>query len=639
MLIAQPSETWLTANQRALMHEVALTRVSLEYHLGRTPEMPVPIEERVTTALDRICSTFTLSRFERHVLVACAAVELDGTFAALCALANGDSSRPYPTFGLALAAFGDAHWSALVPEGPLRRWSLVTVGRDGPLTSTPLRIDEGVLHELAGVEQIDARLRPYLGAPADVTLLVPSQCGIVEQIVRLMRGSESVRVLVQLAGPDPAATAAVAAAAFTALGQAVVVLDGRALPRESAELDIVADACSREVLLHHTAFCLDAHGLDETAEPGVIRLAERVSGAFVVGVDRPWPFIRRAAYTLSVARPTRAEQRDLWEHALETTGEPASSIAAALAAQFDFGAERIVAAAGAICAETGDLRSRAWAAAAASTRAGLDGIAQRLDTVAAAQALVLPPQQREAIADIVAHARNRMRVYEDWGMAVEGSRGLGLSALFHGPSGTGKTLAAEAIGSALALDVYRVDLSQLVSKYVGETEKNLRRVFDAAEGGGTVLLFDECDALFGKRGEIQYGHDRYANVEVSYLLQRMESYRGVAILTTNLRSALDPAFLRRIRFVVAFPFPDYDQRLAIWQRAFGPLVPTAGIDYAKLARLHVAGGSIRTIALHAAFLAAEHERPVRMADLLHAARAECVKIERTPSDVEIGAWV
>jgi SpoVK/Ycf46/Vps4 family AAA+-type ATPase len=213
-----------------------------------------------------------------------------------------------------------------------------------------------------------------------------------------------------------------------------------------------------------------------------------------------------------------------------------------------------------------------------------------------------------------------------------------LSALFYGPSGTGKTLAAEAIGAELGVDVYQVDLSQLVSKYIGETEKNLRAVFDAAEDGGAVLLFDECDALFGKRGEVQYGHDRYANLEVSYLLQRMEAYRGVAILTSNMRSAIDPAFFRRIRFVVAFPFPDYEQRLAIWRRSFGPQAPTENLDLAKLARLNVAGGSIRNIALYAAFLAADAGEPIRMAHLARAARVECAKLERAPTELEIGGW-
>ena len=170
--------------------------------------------------------------------------------------------------------------------------------------------------------------------------------------------------------------------------------------------------------------------------------------------------------------------------------------------------------------------------------------------------LVLPEAQKRLLREIAAHVRQRLKVYETWGFGHRSSRGLGISALFAGPSGTGKTMAAEVLANELRLDLYRIDLSQVVSKYIGETEKNLRRVFDAAEDGGAILLFDEADALFGKRSEVKDSHDRYANIEVSYLLQRMEAYRGLAILTTNMKDALDTAFLRRIRFVVQFPFPE-----------------------------------------------------------------------------------
>ena len=199
-------------------------------------------------------------------------------------------------------------------------------------------------------------------------------------------------------------------------------------------------------------------------------------------------------------------------------------------------------------------------------------------------------------------------------------------------------MAAEVLASDLRLDLYRIDLSQVVSKYIGETEKNLRRVFDAAEEGGAILLFDEADALFGKRSEVKDSHDRYANIEVSYLLQRMEAYRGLAILTTNMKSALDQAFLRRIRFVVQFPFPDAGQRAEIWRRIFPAATPLDGLDFNRLARLNVAGGNICNIALNAAFLAADAGEPVRMQHLLQAARSEYAKLEKPLTETEIGGW-
>ena len=199
-------------------------------------------------------------------------------------------------------------------------------------------------------------------------------------------------------------------------------------------------------------------------------------------------------------------------------------------------------------------------------------------------------------------------------------------------------MAAEVLAGELRLDLYRIDLSSVVSKYIGETEKNLRRVFDAAELGGAILLFDEADALFGKRSEVKDSHDRYANIEVSYLLQRMEEYRGLAILTTNIKSALDTAFLRRIRFVVQFPFPDAAQRAEIWRRIFPSGTPTEGIEVAKLSRLNVAGGNIRNVAINAAFLAAAAREPVRMSHLLRAARTEYAKLEKPLTESETGGW-
>jgi SpoVK/Ycf46/Vps4 family AAA+-type ATPase len=189
-------------------------------------------------------------------------------------------------------------------------------------------------------------------------------------------------------------------------------------------------------------------------------------------------------------------------------------------------------------------------------------------------------------------------------------------------------MAAEVLANELKLDLYRIDLSRVVSKYIGETEVRLRQVFDAAESGGAILLFDEADALFGKRSEVKDSHDRYANIEVSYLLQRMEAYRGLAILTTNMKNALDQAFLRRIRFVAEFPYPDAAQRAEIWRRVFPGSMPTDSLDYAQLGQLQLVGGNIRNIAMNAAFLAADAGDAVAMEHVLQAARGEYMKLER-----------
>ena len=260
----------------------------------------------------------------------------------------------------------------------------------------------------------------------------------------------------------------------------------------------------------------------------------------------------------------------------------------------------------------------------------MEQLAQRIEVKADWQQLVLPGEQEVLLHQITAQVAQRNRVYEDWGFRQQMNRGLGINALFTGPSGTGKTMAAEVIANELELDLFRIDLSSVVSKYIGETEKNLRKLFDTAEDSGAILFFDEADALFGKRSEVKDSHDRYANIEINYLLQRIETYHGLAILASNVRTALDKAFTRRLRFIVEFPFPGSEQRREIWQKVFPEDTPrAANLDYERLAKLNLTGGNIHNVALNAAFLAAQADSVVTMPLLLQAARTEYRKIDKS----------
>jgi SpoVK/Ycf46/Vps4 family AAA+-type ATPase len=274
-----------------------------------------------------------------------------------------------------------------------------------------------------------------------------------------------------------------------------------------------------------------------------------------------------------------------------------------------------------------DLRLRLWDDCLLMTRPRMDALAQRIVAKATWDDIVLPGPELTLLRRVASQLRHRMTVYETWGFARRMNRGLGISALFAGPSGTGKSMAAEVIANDLRLTLYRIDLSAVVSKYIGETEKNLSRLFDAAEEGGALLLFDEADALFGKRSEVKDSHDRYANIEINYLLQRMEAYRGVAILATNMKSALDTAFMRRLRFIVSFPFPSVVERTLMWARAFPERVPTEELVPARLALLPATGGMIHNIALNAAFTAADRDVPVSMDIVMEVARTEFRKLE------------
>jgi ATPase family associated with various cellular activities (AAA) len=264
----------------------------------------------------------------------------------------------------------------------------------------------------------------------------------------------------------------------------------------------------------------------------------------------------------------------------------------------------------------------------AQARSGLRNLATRVEPAAGWTDLVLPEAQLSTLRQLAANVRHKDLVNGQWGFAARHPRGLGVTALFTGGSGTGKTTAAEVIAAALDLDLYRIDLATVVSKYIGETEKNLREIFGAATDTDAILLFDEADALFGKRSEVRDSHDRYANLEVSYLLQQMEAYQGAAILTTNMPHVLDPAFLRRLRFIVQFPFPDAAARARIWRGIFPTATPVGDLDFDRLAQLGVTGGTIRNIATLAAFLAAGDGERVETRHLLAAIRTEYAKLDK-----------
>jgi len=598
------------------------------------------------TTLDALCAGFGLSAFERDVLLLCAGVELDASFAALCTAAQGDARRPYPTFGLALAALPAAHWSALSPAAPLRYWRLVEVEQNqDPLTQARLRIDERVLHQLTGISYLDERLRGLFEPVAPPRELPRSHRELAERIASFWAGekTEATLPLIALGGDDAAGKRGVAASAAALLGLNLHAIQAADVPQPVAEREALARLWEREVVLQGTALLLEADEADVTH--AVLSFAESVRGMFLFAARDTPRLRRRRALTVEVRKPGPAEQRLLWQSALGATGEELNGELDSLISHFSLGAEGIRAAS--VQAREGLAREGTaagvgevlWSACRVRGRSRLDDLAQRIEPAAGWDDIVLPEYQMRSLREIAAHVRQRATVYERWGFAAKGARGLGISALFAGPSGTGKTMAAEVLAGDLRLDLYRIDLSSVVSKYIGETEKNLRRVFDAAEESGAVLLFDEADALFGKRSEVKDSHDRYANIEVSYLLQRMEAYRGLAILTTNLKTALDNSFMRRLRFVIHFPFPDATQRAEIWRRAFPPGAPTAGLQYDKLSRLNVAGGNIRNIALNAAFIAADAGQPISMAHILQAAGSEYDKLEKPLTGAEGGGWL
>lgn len=641
---------WLTANQRYLTAALAVIRSDIAGSVGladwvedadqlRESLQAAKAAMPALSALERLSRLFGLSPFEQDILLLCAGMELDARFVRLCAIVQADPQRAYPTFSLALAALPQPHWDALTPTAALRHHHLIEVGQGNTLTLSPLRIDERILHYLTGTQHLDMRLFSLVERLQPSGDLVPSQQQQVEQIEAVLTdalGAEPPPV-VQLCGSESLTKRALALQACERLHLKLWRISAQAVPTLPAELEQFCRLWTRETLLNASVLLLDCDTID--ADPAQLarlsQLVERIPSLLFIACRERLPLPQRPAVHLEIHKPTAAEQMLTWQTALPT--QLAVGSIQTLVSQFSLNTATIHSICSGLKAADGCFQSL-WNACRVQARPRLDELAQRIEPSADWQDLVLPEAQMQILQTVAAHVGQRARVYEQWGFAAKGNRGLGISALFAGASGTGKTLAAEVLAQQLHLDLYRVDLSSVVSKYIGETEKNLRRVFDAATEGGVILLFDEADALFGKRSEVKDSRDRYANIEVSYLLQRMECYPGLAILTTNLKSALDTAFLRRIRFVVQFPFPDAVQRAEIWRRIFPATTPTQGLEPSKLAQLNIAGGNIRNVALNAAFLAAAAAEPVQMGHLLQAARTEYAKLEKTLTESEIGGW-
>jgi AAA+ superfamily predicted ATPase len=602
-------------------------------------------------ALVELSQQFGLSPFERSLLLLCAALELDTQIAPLCAKAQDHPQRPYPTFALALTLFDQPHWSVVMAESPLRYWRLIDVAHHSttPLTVSPLRADMRIVNYLKGVNYLDERLASMVWpvSPNGVSELPPSQQATVASIINALtqwspaggvgrsHPPSSPFPIIQLLGTDTGSPQQIAQATAQQLGLQLYRLPLAQLPVQADELTTLARLWQRETLLSSIALYLDGTEFEPQSPQAnaLNHFVSRGQGICFVSIPDQGIALERPAITFEVTKPTSPEQRTTWQTLL---GPNSDTIANQLASQFrltipdiiDIATQQNLKAQSPNPADSALSLSPLWSACLEKTRPRLDNLAQRIDVKATWNDLVLPEEATTLLHQIADQVRQRSRVYDDWGFRQKMNRGLGINALFAGESGTGKTMAAEVIANDLQLHLYRIDLSAVVSKYIGETEKNLRKLFEAAEDGGAILFFDEADALFGKRSEVKDSHDRYANIEINYLLQRIEMYRGLAILATNLRSALDTAFLRRLRFIVTFPLPSRAERQLLWTKVFPAATPVAELDYRRLAKLNLTGGNIHTIAINAAFLAAQEHSNVTMTHILTAAKGEYRKLER-----------
>jgi len=649
-----------------LVSQIKRREEEIETSRSRSLELGVPLR------LERLRTNFQLSSFDIGVIMLGLAPELDLRYEVIYGYLQEDVSKKQPTVNLALNLLCNGlserveRRRSLFYPAPLVKHNLVHVGentysKDGSFLGQPLSIDRRISDYLLGSDTLGIPIQRSARVMKPITtwpdLILPQETRdqlqrLVNEITEMTeisqaRHGESPLVL-QLVGPGGTGKKAVAQALCHSLSSNLFLVDSAKLLSTDLAPETAVSHGFRESKLQDAILCVENFHLLLIDDPRAKALVAAFSNAFeqetglsiVLGETRWRPqrgFAGESILTLELSLPDYADRALLWQNHLgeNLSNLPAEEIAS-LASKFRFSGGQIQQA---VTTARGIARWRSdgvgeitsedlYASSRWHSNQRLELLAQRIYPRYALDDIVLPPDQKSQLLEICCCFENMPQVYESWGFQSKTSLGKGLNILFAGPSGTGKTMAAEIMASQLGLDLYKIDLSTMVSKYIGETEKNLDRIFREAEDSNAILFFDEADALFGKRSEVRDAHDRYANIEVSYLLQKMEEYQGITILTTNFRKNMDDAFVRRLHFAVEFPVPEEEYRLLIWQRVFpesAPLDPD--VDLAFLARqFKVAGGNIKNVAVTAAFLAAQKDKSIKMDHVIQAVKREFQKM-------------
>jgi SpoVK/Ycf46/Vps4 family AAA+-type ATPase len=622
----------------------------------------------------RLCELqrrFGLEQRDLDILLVAAAPELSLKFGRFYSYLQDDVTKRRPSIDLVLnllsTSFADklAGRARLEPSAPLLQYGILEVFEEPANPKPPslaryLRLDPRILAFLLGSDVVDPQIASYAGCVASIGGDVPNTMttGLSEFIERAVRLYQiSGRLLLHLHGPKGVGKRTWAGALCARLRIRLLVVDGGALIAASAsKFEVLVRSIAREaVLLESAIYWSDFDPLlSDTRHRALFfdAVAQQGGILFLAG-NRPLNAVGSpdlaGLLSIEIGMPTRNERIRLWKESLGDDLPPElDAELPAVAAKFRFTAGDIAAAAASTRVracwrhpeEPLATPAELYASCRERSASALNELARKVRPRQQWNDLVLPDDTIRQLLEICNRVRYSANVLEDWGFGQKLSLGKGLSALFSGPTGTGKTMAAEIIAAELGLDLYKIDLSIVVSKYIGETEKNLSRVFSEAEASNAILFFDEADALFGKRSEVKEAHDRYANVESSYLLQRMEEYEGISILATNLRRNMDEAFTRRLSFMVHFPVPECEERLRIWHRTFPPPTPLADdVDLVYMAtQFKLSGGDIKNIALAAAFFAASEGTRVSMLHLVRATRRELQKLGKNFASGEFGKY-
>jgi winged helix domain-containing protein/ATPase family protein associated with various cellular activities (AAA) len=593
--------------------------------------------------LRSLAASFGLQPIDIELLLIAMAPDVDPRFERLYGYLQDDVSRRRASIGLGIELSGLPSASSyarsrLASGAPLVDAYLVLIEEgERPFLTRSLRVPDRVTAHLLGSDRPD---------PVIETLSFETERAPAQQAATLVRWMKTNDARLAYIREHPGSSGvALAASAFEQVGRPTLALDLERL-RPEDDLSAVAALASREAgLLGAGIVAGPIEVLSGKGLAGVRAFSEMLAMVVLVG-SRSWDpaWARDVPFLCDAPVPDPGERAELWRRNLNGDSPPGVDMAGTMA-QFRLTAEQVHRAARAARMEAHAQDSALdedllKAGARAQNAAGLERLARRIEPAVRFGDLVLPPETMAQLQELLTRARYREQVLDVWKMGGPSARRRGLTALFAGPSGTGKTMAAEVLAGELGLDLYTVDLATVVDKYVGETEKNLDRIFAEAERINGVILFDEADALFGKRSEVSDAHDRYANVEVAYLLQRMELFEGIAILATNLRANLDEAFTRRLDSLVDFPEPEEEYRLQLWNRSLGTIMPReSDLDLEFLARaFKLAGGGIRNIVVAGAYAAVERGGPLAMADLIRATQREYLKMGRLCVPSEFGEY-
>jgi SpoVK/Ycf46/Vps4 family AAA+-type ATPase len=618
-------------------------------------------KQGVSLRLEELTRLFNLTPFDVDILLICLAPELDWKYERLFSYLQDDITRKKPSVYIVLNLLSSSFEDKLDlrkhfdPEAPLIKHSIISLSdhsqqQNSPLLNKFLKLDDRLINYLLGENRIDGRLRSFaqLKEP-DIQLedLVLSP-EIVSGIHILTTGKYTITEapIFYFRGPYGVGKQSAAEAACHELGGRLIVITGNCLfEKDGLSFKEKLTLILREAKLQNSAIYWNGFDTliagDKWAPLNLMLDAlEEYRGLVFLSGNISWEprdaFYERTFVPIVFSLPSFGERLQLWQRSLNGNSPIQSDIDLyALSNKFLLSGGQIndiiATARSAMLIKGSENKSlnlkSLYSACRKHSNQSLTELSKKIEPKFSWKDIVLSRDKMNQLKEIIGHVNHRQHVYNDWGFKNKISLGTGVTALFAGPSGTGKTMAAGIMAREIGLDLYKIDLSLVVSKYIGETEKNLSKIFAEAETSNAILFFDEADALFGKRSEVRDSHDRYANIEIAYLLQKMDEYEGISILATNLRQNMDDSFVRRMQFIVEFPFPDEHLRLQIWKVHFPKDAPVDDdIDYKFLAnQLNLTGGSIKNIVLNAAFLAASCESKISMGHIFHSAKRELQK--------------